>query len=743
MFWSWSYLTYSGLMNIPSSVLNLIFAFPSLIISYLFGVAVNDIYSTVIMKFLGFIGLFFLIIKLTKRYSYKIAIFSAGIASVLFTFHFESQPGFLSTPDTFLPFVILFSLILFDSIENNKNKNSNLTFALFIISIGIFLGTGGFAYAVQNSLYLFIIFIVLFLTANRKFRLKQLKYLLSGTFVGILLNLPWIVMTYFFTKNIAYTQYFNNLSSYFLNINKVNIFQTLVFFGPNLSSYSVGLLGIVDLYLILILSVLGSFLFIKEKIRDLSSRFVLSILSSYIFMFFIALTVNKPFGKVYVAILKEIPYLEIFRLPYTSLHYLFLFSISLLLGVSIGYLLNLFKNRIDIFNKNKYYVFIIVFIIILTLVYLYCFDYLPSANPIITTGNNHVFTLYYHLPSHVFNISTFIDKQQGLFSVAILPVTQGAEFTSKYVGPSVYTWLINNPIYTGGYSMSQAFFPESTFEYYYYSGNYIDSYNTSDNFNKYYISKALGVFGIKYIIVQGDALNYVANCSICVITPFSYNSINYVLNNSNNIIFISKYNRSELYQNNNFVPLVYGSNLKHINYTDLGQIFSFISNKTFNIQNTSLLTRNITIQNAYNFATGKITYNTSVIRDIGFSSITNFSQPKITFVQNTPTKVTAHISNATTPYYLVFRETYDPHWAAFYSNGTEVNQSDHIAVNGFANAWYMNKTGNYTVTLYYTLQTDAWVAWAVSFAALFATIGIGVYGWKESRKGKRGKQFIR
>ena len=45
--------------------------------------------------------------------------------------------------------------------------------------------------------------------------------------------------------------------------------------------------------------------------------------------------------------------------------------------------------------------------------------------------------------------------------------------------------------------------------------------------------------------------------------------------------------------------------------------------------------------------------------------------------------------------------------------------------------------------LYYTPQTDAWIAWGVSFAALFATIGIGVYGWKESRKEKRGKQFIR
>ena len=51
----------------------------------------------------------------------------------------------------------------------------------------------------------------------------------------------------------------------------------------------------------------------------------------------------------------------------------------------------------------------------------------------------------------------------------------------------------------------------------------------------------------------------------------------------------------------------------------------------------------------------------------------------------------------------------------------------------------MNETGNYTITLYYTLQTDVWIAWGVSFAALFVTIGIGVYGWKVVRKENRYK----
>ena len=65
-----------------------------------------------------------------------------------------------------------------------------------------------------------------------------------------------------------------------------------------------------------------------------------------------------------------------------------------------------------------------------------------------------------------------------------------------------------------------------------------------------------------------------------------------------------------------------------------------------------------------------------------------------------------------------------------------MNPRDHIAVNGFANAWYIDAKGSYTIHIYYTLQTYADIAWVVSFAALFATIGIGVYGLKAAKRDK-------
>ena len=212
------------------------------------------------------------------------------------------------------------------------------------------------------------------------------------------------------------------------------------------------------------------------------------------------------------------------------------------------------------------------------------------------------------------------------------------------------------------------------------------------------------------------------NCTILPLQRFNLTKIRIKLNNSS-LKEVSSYSNSSIYENTNYVPLVYASDIQKLNNSSEA-IFSIIESKTFNVQNTSVYSTNM--GDFYNDST-----------TINATSIANFSKPDISFVEDNPTKVTIHVFNATTPYYLVFRETYDPHWAAFYSNGTEVNSRDHIAVNGFANAWYMNKAGNYTVTLYYTLQTYADITWVVSFATLFATIGIGIYGWKAPKRSAR------
>ncbi|MEM3504443.1 MAG: hypothetical protein QW134_09515, partial [Nitrososphaeria archaeon] len=670
-FWTWSYLDYSGLMNIPNTnILTSILGVFSLFLNYVSGIAASQIFSTILLKWLGFLGMFLLVLELTKNINFKISLFSSAISAIIFTFHFESQPGFLGILAIFLPFVFYFYIRLLKDLElrNLGGMRANLAFLIF--SLSLFYGFGGFGSVLQNTIFLIVAFVVISITLQRKILSKNLKYTAFAFFVTFLINLPWILITYVFSKNIAYTQYFNSLSNFFLNKYAVSIPEIALYFGPNLSSFKIGSLFIFDLIIILIFSLIGVILFAKNKPVKNSNRIVIGLLVAYLFIFAIAATVSKPFGLLYKYFLKLVPYLMVFRFPYPSFHYLFLFVVATFFGIATAYLLNsLFRSTVT--HKRSFLIVIVAFITIIVSVYIYGFDFLPTSNVLITTPNNPALTVYYHLPNSVFNISDYINKQKGLFSVGILPTTQGSEVNKYYFGPSVYLWLINKPIYTGGYSIDQAFNPPSTYEFYYFPGEYADNYNLSNanHFNKRYLSNTLGIFGIKYIIVQGDALEK-ANCTICTFTSFNYSSIYFVLNNSNNISFISRYNNTFLYENNNIVPLVYASRLTLIKYSNLSTVFDAFGNSTFSIQNNSLYTKNITILNAYGPTEGNLSFYSLSLKNTIFYNISNFSQPNVSFVQNTPTSVTVHVTNATTPYYLVFRETYDPHWAAFYSNGT-------------------------------------------------------------------------
>jgi hypothetical protein len=364
-------------------------------------------------------------------------------------------------------------------------------------------------------------------------------------------------------------------------------------------------------------------------------------------------------------------------------------------------------------DKNKVFAWALIIFLIFTVI-LFLYESTYGLNEYLGYGS-----LYFHkIPMYVIGISNYLNGKIGNFAVATLPSAPGWQTTSWYYGVNIYSSLVySHQVFTGGEtSVNELIFPPSTNEYYKYVGSVINNFKMSNES----LSNLLGIFGIKYLIFESDVLNN-TKCN-CGYYPFNLNVIAYNLNNSKDISLVYL-NNSSIYNNKNYAPLVYSSDIENIPNATFTIMFKTIGNYSFNIKNTSIFTASI---NGF--------YNDS--NTINATQIANFSQPKISFVEDTPTRVTVHISNATTPYYLVFRETYDPHWAAFYSNGTEVNLRDHIVVNGFANAWYMNKTGNYTVTLYYTLQTDAWIAWGISFAALFATIGVGVYGWKETRRTK-------
>jgi hypothetical protein len=139
--------------------------------------------------------------------------------------------------------------------------------------------------------------------------------------------------------------------------------------------------------------------------------------------------------------------------------------------------------------------------------------------------------------------------------------------------------------------------------------------------------------------------------------------------------------------------------------------------------------------------------------------ITNYNQtttPKITFQQDNLSKYQVKVENATSPFFLVFSESYNPWWKAYveaspaqfgdfvgsYDNfgvtetisnqsamvdnvnyllGEPLPESMHYMVNGYANAWFIdpetiskNADGSFEITLYYVPQSYYEVGLTVS-----------------------------
>lgn len=89
--------------------------------------------------------------------------------------------------------------------------------------------------------------------------------------------------------------------------------------------------------------------------------------------------------------------------------------------------------------------------------------------------------------------------------------------------------------------------------------------------------------------------------------------------------------------------------------------------------------------------------------------------PNISFDKRSPTKYFVEVTNATEPFLLVFSERYHEGWRA-YINGTKVPQGRHIAVNVYAQGWYIDAPGSYMIEIEYAPQH--WFIAALIISAL-------------------------
>lgn len=123
--------------------------------------------------------------------------------------------------------------------------------------------------------------------------------------------------------------------------------------------------------------------------------------------------------------------------------------------------------------------------------------------------------------------------------------------------------------------------------------------------------------------------------------------------------------------------------------------------------------------------------------------------PSVSYNKINPTRYEVSIKGAESPFLLIFSESYDSRWAAFFPTDTRgklvswfpktqdkeyVVNSRHILANGYANAWWVDKKGNYSMVVEFLPQRLLSVGYIISITSILICLGIIIVSKRYEKK---------
>ncbi|GFP37883.1 hypothetical protein HKBW3S44_01563 [Candidatus Hakubella thermalkaliphila] len=194
---------------------------------------------------------------------------------------------------------------------------------------------------------------------------------------------------------------------------------------------------------------------------------------------------------------------------------------------------------------------------------------------------------------------------------------------------------------------------------------------------------------------------------------------------------------------------------------DIDEMLQVVTSDNFTVGDSALFLSNDLDQEQIQFIKE---YNKTVLSK-------GDNAPKITFQKINPTRYEVRVENATSPFFLVFSESYHPGWKVYieskpfqfneiiveYDNtGVKearqgmitpgdiyyffkqaIAEDRHFLVNGYANAWYIDpqEVGkeDFTLTLYFLPQSYFYIGLIISGLAFLGCVGYLAFDWKRRR----------
>ena len=540
---SWSASTYTGVPAIAGSLTTIFWYSVGFALTALTNGAVASSLILWIMISIGAASVYFIVIELSGE-SRKSRI--GGVAGALFFTSPMVQLNYFM-PEVLLPFALLFMIKVAHSIEKNRRYfKSDMLIA--IIGTGMAIGIGGSGYLIQALMFLasfgFIILI------NIKNKLAFLQAFVTICALALLINASWLLNPLFF----SHSQY----TSFFAAKNILTPTPSPFAMIADLLGFSSFQYYFLPLYMQILLTVAfivcAYALFSQIKGGAPKSKFVIAIFFGYLLLMAFNATNGTVFGVIRNEIAHIFPYIGAISIVWSSISSFAATVFAVLFALGVIRIIE----RLHGIRKKPFYVATVAFALFMPI--LLFSGSLMSMHPsfgkssteYVYQGYTYHIYLSYGIPRYVLNVSSYINSQPGSFAVATIPSAGNWQTTNWYTGVNIYTDLIyNHPVFSGGtVNTDELIEGGGKASYDKFAGMPL----SMSTINPDNVSKDFGAYGIKYILLQTDAINK-PNCW-CEYYPFNLTSIEAILNDSPNVTIYRKFGNATLYEIDNFTPLV-------------------------------------------------------------------------------------------------------------------------------------------------------------------------------------------
>jgi hypothetical protein len=286
-------------------------------------------------------------------------------------------------------------------------------------------------------------------------------------------------------------------------------------------------------------------------------------------------------------------------------------------------------------------------------------------------------------PAEFTDLKSFLDDDTGNYKVLWLPLRTYLNYDWNKANDTVAgnTYLQSSPKATYDASSTQAGRGNNFLE---------DLYLNVLNYRTDQIGQILNIYGIKYVIVFTD-LDGRQEAEAEIILRR--------INAQQDMYLVNQYGPYYVYRN-----AVFDSDNASQFYA------STMSAAQFYASTMSFAISNYTIQDLGNFL------------DVWRTEVEKFPNPDLEVMYQSPTRYLLRV-NSTTPFLLVFTESYDPFWKIKVDGSTF---ADPMRVYYFLNGFAIDEPGQHIIELEYTPQTWLNIGVVVTVITLLAFLGYGI-----------------